>query len=423
MLPFQNFCPEKKIKGIYSVCSAHPAVIQTAMKLAAEEKLFLLVEATANQVNQFGGYTGMTPARYISFIRRLAESSGLSHRQIMIGADHVGPHVWKTETASLAMEKAKELSRQLAAAGFSKIHLDTSARCKDDPGPELPPETSAKRAAELCMAAETAPPKPSNKDRLFYVVGNDVPAPGGSLEHIDNIRITDPNELIASIKLFERIFCDSGLESAWKRVMAVVVQPGVDFGHKIIACYNREKASALSAAFSKLPFPMNYEVHSTDYQSPEALNKMTDDNFKLLKAGPCLTFAFRESVYALENIEKECPGISSLSGLRKTMESIMKRHPEHWHGYYSGTEEERFFLRHYSYLDRIRYYWALTEAQISLEKLIRNLSRGIPNALIRQYLPDLYPEIESRELKPEPLALISRRIRNALRPYVEACSQ
>lgn len=423
MLPFQNFCPERKIKGIYSVCSSHQTVIQTAMELAAEEKLPVLVEATSNQVNQFGGYTGMTPAHFIAFIRQLAESSGLSHKQIIIGADHLGPHVWRSEAASDAMEKAKELARQCAVSGFSKIHLDTCISCKDDPGPELPPEIAAKRAAELCKAAETAAINRSDQNRLFYVVGNEVPMPGGSLEDINNIKISDPSELISSIKLFERTFRDSGLESAWKRVIAVVVQPGVDFGDQMIACYNREKASALSAGFSKLPFPMNYEVHSTDYQTPEALNQMTDDNFKLLKAGPCLTFAFREAVYALENIEKECPGIRYLSNLRKTMESIMTRQPEHWHKYYNGTEEERFFMRHYSYRDRIRYYWACHEAEASLGKLIQNLSHCIPNALIRQHFPDLYPEIESSELKPEPLALIRSRIRNALKPYLAACGE
>ncbi|TIT82627.1 MAG: tagatose-bisphosphate aldolase, partial [Mesorhizobium sp.] len=48
--------------GITSICSAHPLVIQAAIRRAvADPDLMLLIEATCNQVNQFGGYTGMTP--------------------------------------------------------------------------------------------------------------------------------------------------------------------------------------------------------------------------------------------------------------------------------------------------------------------------------------------------------------------------
>ena len=50
-----------------SVCSAHPDVLAASVLLAEEADVPLLVEATSNQVNQFGGYTGMKPADFIGF--------------------------------------------------------------------------------------------------------------------------------------------------------------------------------------------------------------------------------------------------------------------------------------------------------------------------------------------------------------------
>jgi hypothetical protein len=50
--------------GIYAVCSAHPLVLEAAIRYAHSHQTPLLIEATSNQVDQFGGYTGMTPADF-----------------------------------------------------------------------------------------------------------------------------------------------------------------------------------------------------------------------------------------------------------------------------------------------------------------------------------------------------------------------
>ena len=53
------------LKGIYSICSAHPWVLGAAMKQALDDGTPLLIESTSNQVDQFGGYTGMKPADFV----------------------------------------------------------------------------------------------------------------------------------------------------------------------------------------------------------------------------------------------------------------------------------------------------------------------------------------------------------------------
>lgn len=414
-----------KVGGITAVCSAHRAVLQAAIEEAASVGDVLLVEATANQVNQFGGYTGLRPREFVAFIRSLAAAVGFPFDRVLIGGDHLGPHPWKNETAARAMINAGELVQQCVAAGFSKIHLDTGVACADDPKPRLPLEITAERAAVLCRAGEEAADRQStNRPRPLYVIGAEVPPPGGALENPARLEVTSPEEVARTIEVTKTRFRMSGLDAAWERVMAVVVQPGVDFGNTEVARYRPDKAAALSARHAGLPGFMTYEVHATDYQAPGALAQMVADHFTLLKVGPLLTNAVREALIALSHIETDWltgrRGIR-LSGLRQTLETVMLSHPEHWQSHYGGSAADLEFLRHYSYRDRIRYYWNAPAVAHSVDRLMANLNQPLPPMLFSQYFHDLYPAIRSGELPPTPPALIRRRIRSALSAYTRAC--
>ncbi|WP_179128677.1 class II D-tagatose-bisphosphate aldolase non-catalytic subunit, partial [Salmonella enterica] len=95
---------------------------------------------------------------------------------------------WQNEPADTAMEKSVELIKAYVAAGFSKIHLDASMSCADDPTP-LDPMVVAKRAALLCQAAETTATD-EQKRHLTYVIGTEVPVPGGEASAINAVHVT-----------------------------------------------------------------------------------------------------------------------------------------------------------------------------------------------------------------------------------------
>ena len=80
--------------GIHAVCSAHPLVIEAAMEVAAAAgpDQPVLIEATSNQVNQDGGYTGMTPAAFRDFVHGIADRTGLARERVLLGGDHLGPN-------------------------------------------------------------------------------------------------------------------------------------------------------------------------------------------------------------------------------------------------------------------------------------------------------------------------------------------
>ena len=368
-------------KGITSICSAHPWVLKAAMQKKGGH---LLIEATCNQVNQFGGYTGMTPADFIRYLREIAEDNKFPFENIILGGDHLGPNVWQNEPAESAMQKSTVMMRDFVQAGFVKIHLDCSMRLGDDPKGALDVEVSAKRAAKLAKVAELA--AGTSGQLPSYVIGTEVPIPGGAHEHEEGVSVTEIEDARQTIEVTREAFYREGLQSAWERVIAVVVQPGVEFGDDFVLEYQPQKAKKLSRFIESEAIV--YEAHSTDYQTRAALRKLVEDHFAILKVGPGLTFAFRESIFALAMMEDELFSRDTRSNIVQVLDDVMIQRPEYWGKYYRGSDEERAFKRKYSFSDRLRYYWTDTQVQTALDKLLKNLSeKPLPLSLLSQFAP------------------------------------
>ena len=408
MHPIQTIVAGQKAgipKGIYSCCSANEMVLRAAIQRGKARDTTVLIEATANQVNQYGGYTGMRPADFYQYAIGLAREMGLPEEQLVLGGDHLGPLTWTAYKEEQAMERAKELVRQYAQAGFTKIHLDTSMRLADDSTTErLSDETIARRGAELCKVAEEAwlqrKQEVPGAQAPVYIIGSEVPIPGGAQEAEDSLEVTKPEDCEATIQIFQDTFARFGLEEAWQRVVGLVVQPGVEFGDAEIFAYDREKASALTSTMRAHP-QFVLEGHSTDYQTPQNLKEMVEDGIAILKVGPALTFAYREGLLALEEIEKELLGGRGLflSDLRQTLEYSMLEQPDNWKKHYHGDGNQVKFARMFSFSDRARYYLPVPRVEKAIERLRANLSDvDIPVTLLSQYLPVQYARVRNREL-------------------------
>ena len=188
--------------GITSVCSAHPLVIEAALRLAKDLDRPALIEATCNQVNQDGGYTGMTPHDFRAFVETIAEEAGCGGVEIIFGGDHLGPNPWKDLTADDAMSKAEAMIAAFSAAGFTKLHLDTSMGCSGEPV-ALDDTTTAERAARLARIAEDNTPR---NPAPVYVIGTEVPVPGGALEELDHLQITSPEAVRETFEVHRKAF-------------------------------------------------------------------------------------------------------------------------------------------------------------------------------------------------------------------------
>ncbi len=413
------------LTGVYAVCSAHPSVLAAVARQAAHDGSLLLVESTSNQVNQGGGYAGMGPAQFSTWVQAIAGSGGLSAGKLLVGGDHLGPYPWRQEPAARAMDRARALVHDCVRAGYGKLHLDASVRCGDDPQDRpLTPPAVAGRVAELCAAAEDAFRTSGMSQPPCYVVGTDVPPPGGAQRSAAGLAVTRVEEAQETLELTQAAFRERRLEGAWERVVAVVVHPGVEFGDDTVIEYNRSKAAQLSQFIAE-DDRLVFEVHSTDYQPRDALRALVEDHFAILKVGPALTFAFREAAFALALIEAEWlagrEGMT-LSNLRQVLDAAMLARPEHWQAYHEGTPAHVRYARAYSFSDRARYYWHIPAVQEALARLLANLEqRPIPVALLSQFLPEQCRRVKEGSLANRPPDLIDDKIRSVLADYVIAC--
>jgi D-tagatose-1,6-bisphosphate aldolase subunit GatZ/KbaZ len=405
-------------KGITSVCSAHPIVIEAALRQAAESGETVLIEATCNQVNQEGGYTGMTPAAFRDGVHAIADRIGLAHERIILGGDHLGPNPWRKLPAEDALRRAEAMVIAYVEAGYEKIHLDTSMGCAGE-AVALADAVTAGRAARLAVAAEAVAKRVGTKPH--YIIGTEVPTPGGALETIEHLQVTRPAAVRATYEVHRRAFVTAGAEAAFARVVALVVQPGVEFGNANVVVYQPEQAQALSAVLTAMP-KLVFEAHSTDYQPGEALAALVRDGFAILKVGPALTFALREALYGLDHIAAVLDPAWNGQSVKAAMEQVMLADPANWQAHYHGTPEQQLVLRHYSYSDRIRYYWPVPAARQAVDRLLGRLgTAAVPETLVSQYLPQLYPSVTSGALRPVAGDLLIAAVQHVLGTYAVAC--
>ncbi|KAF1712847.1 D-tagatose-bisphosphate aldolase, class II, non-catalytic subunit [Pseudoxanthomonas sacheonensis] len=406
--------------GVTSLCSAHPIVIEASLLHAQRTgQEFLLFEATCNQVNQDGGYTGMTPADFVRFVHGIADRVGFDRARIALGGDHLGPNPWTSLDAAAAMDKAEAMVAAYVAAGFRKIHLDCSMSCSRDPEP-LPEAEIVRRAVRLCRAAETAHAQVGGEAPV-YVIGTEVPVPGGATESIEGLALTTPQAALTTIDAHRNAFAAAGLETAWQRVIASVVQPGVEFDHHSVIDYRSDAAQALSQSIAGVP-GMVFEAHSTDYQTRDALAALVRDHFAILKVGPGLTFALREALWALDAIEREWIDAPQRANLRQVAIERMREQPGHWRRYYHSQGDALSIDLQYSLSDRIRYYWPDPAIEQARQRLFANLQANPPPiSLIGQFLPHALHALRTGTASNDPLSLAMAHIGAVLDDYYHAC--
>ncbi len=385
--------------GIPSFCTASKIVIEAILEQAKRFDDYALIEATSNQVNQFGGYTNMTSKDFADYVYRIADKIDFPREKILLGGDHLGPLPWADLPAAEAMENAKVLVSDAVKAGCLKIHLDTSMLLGDDPRDvRLSDETIAERGAVLYKACEEAFQERLKEypDSLHpvFVIGSEVPIPGGNQEDEDTVQVTDPDDFENTLIAYRKKFKELSLESAWENIIAIVVQPGVEFGNDDVHVYNRVDSDKLCKRLANYP-DIVFEGHSTDFQPPVKLKEMVEDGIAIIKVGPALTFALREGLFALSMMEKELTkDENKRANFIELLEKIMLENPKDWQKYYHGDELQKALARKYSFSDRSRYYMARPEIEAAINKLFENIdSFDIPLGMIRQYMPAQFAKV------------------------------
>lgn len=417
--------------GICSVCTGNGYVIEAALERAKETNSVVLIESTANQVDQNGGYTGLKPADFYNWVYELADQVGLDRSRVYLGGDHLGPLTVQDLPEKEAMAYARQLLHDYVVAGYTKIHIDTSMKvADDDPNERLSDETISRRGAELARVCEDAYQEllKTRPDaiRPVYIVGSEVPIPGGAQDPNAGMQVTRVEDFKATYQAFEKAFANQGLEQTWKDVMAIVVQPGVE--EKDAGCeeYQRERASELMVSIKEFP-NLVFEGHSTDYQTKYKLRELVDDGVGILKVGPGMTLAMREALFSLaymEDVLLHGEHEDEKSHFIDVLEDAMLKEPKYWKKYYHGNEDEIWFKRKFSFSDRCRYYMPFKEVDAAKNKMIENLRKyGINLAALSQFMPLQYTKVREGSLENDPEALIKDKIKYTIDEYLYATRQ
>ncbi len=317
-------------------CTAHAPTLAAVLATCRDGGAPILIEATCNQVNHEGGYAGMTPADFRSLVHGIARAEGVDPGRITLGGDHLGPNPWRHMAAEQAMARARAMVAAYVAAGFTKIHLDASMPCG---GEVLAEATMAARAADLAAVACAA-------GTPAFVIGTEVPVPGGEVAGAAGagaLAVTTTDAARRTVDLHRAAFAARGL--GMDRVMALVVQPGVDFGNDHVVAFDPARAAGLTA-------PLPLEAHSTDYQTEDALRGLVKAGCVVLKVGPELTQAYARAVLS-------APGSA---GVRAALLAAMRARPADWQAH-AAPDAEAMLL---GLSDRVRYYWTDAGVQAAL---------------------------------------------------------
>ena len=234
------------------------------------------------------------------------------------------------------------------------------------------PDATRLLSPDVRTFPEVAEAAVGNGTPPIYIIGTEVPVPGGAQHALNSLEVTKPEAALRTVEVHEKAFGDAGLETAFARAIGVVVRPGVEFASTQVIPYKPEKAAHLVHALASLS-GFVFEAHSTDYQPSASLDALVRDGFAILKVGPWLTFALREALSGLDCIARVLDPTPSEDGLTVAMEALMLNEPGNWCKYYQGDADELRLQRHFSFSDRIRYYWPHPEAQAAVGRLFAKL--------------------------------------------------
>jgi D-tagatose-1,6-bisphosphate aldolase subunit GatZ/KbaZ len=145
---------------LLAVCPNSSAVLDAAVVAAARNRAPMLFAATLNQVDHNRGYTGWTPAEFVSLMQQHARKIGWPDGYLYPCLDHGGPwlkdtHVLDGLSYNETMAQVKLSIRACLQAGYRLLHIDPTVDRELPEGEMVPLQTVVSRTLELIAYAES----------------------------------------------------------------------------------------------------------------------------------------------------------------------------------------------------------------------------------------------------------------------------
>lgn len=391
-------------KSLPSFCTSNEDVINSIINFCKKYKLPILIESTSNQVNQFGGYSKLKPSEFKRKIEKLSKNNLFPKKNIIFGGDHLGPLPWKKLDKKIAMNRAKNLVKLYFNSKFNKLHIDTTIKLKNDKtfNKEIIKNRSKKLLSNL-----------NNKytKKLILVLGSEVPPAGGGMikrKYNKNLE----NEIISEIHLYKKIFKDLKV----KNKLNLVVDPGLSFNDTKVF-KSKNNVLKFLKKISKL-MNVEYEAHSTDYQSLLELKKLVKSNFKFLKVGPELTYNFTNAILKMSKIEKKYT--KNHSDIKNIILKTLKQNKKNWMDYYNRADINKVLIGKF---DRLRYYWNDINIKKAKNKLFQNIDNLDKRILLRDMgIKNNNQVLLSLSNESNSTIIINSYIFKVLQKYYKACN-
>lgn len=104
------------------------------------------------------------------------------------------------------------------------------------------------------------------------------------------------------------------------------------------------------------------------------------------------------------------------------VDDVLLDEPKYWKSYYGDKHSTIINNLHYSFSDRIRYYWSEPRIQNAFNLLISNLrANPIPLSMLSQYMPKQYQKVSEGIIDLEPTTLVIDKIQEVVEMYSKAC--
>jgi D-tagatose-1,6-bisphosphate aldolase subunit GatZ/KbaZ len=236
---------------LLAVCPNSAAVLEAAIKEAAQNNAPMLFAATLNQVDTDGGYTGWTPGEFVRLMNEIAHQYQWNG-PLYPCLDHGGPwlkdrHTLEHLSYEETMGRVKESLTACIEAGYTLLHIDPTVDRLLYPGSPVPVEIVVERTVELIAHAEEVIHQRGLPPMAYEVGTEEVHGGLVSFERFEHF-----------LKTLRERLDRQNLLSAWPRF--IVAQVGTDLH---TTYFDPEAARRLHEIVS--PFGSVIKGHYTDW--------------------------------------------------------------------------------------------------------------------------------------------------------------
>ena len=193
---------------LLAACPNSAAVLEAAVKVAAQNNMPMLFAATLNQVDRSEGYTGWTPDQFVTHINLFAQKYAWPG-PLYACLDHGGPwlkdlHVLRGLDLRETMDEVKHSLVACLRAGYQLLHIDPTVDRTLAPDQTISIQTVVERTIELIEHAERERQRLGLPPASYEVGTEEV---HGGLVDYHNFR--------SFVQGLQRGLAARGLEHAW----------------------------------------------------------------------------------------------------------------------------------------------------------------------------------------------------------------